>query len=54
LDKGRKHFSVGEFKRKCLQHTVQEIYPEKFIIFNIICLAPATMTQRGEDLFLSV
>jgi hypothetical protein len=43
-------YSDGEFVRKRSQHIVQEICPEKDIVFNIVNLSRATMTSRGEDI----
>jgi hypothetical protein len=48
LAKESKPFSNGRFIRKCLQHIVQEIYPEKETVFNTVSLSRATM-MRGVD-----
>jgi hypothetical protein len=45
LAKESNPFSDGEFIRKCLQHIVQDIYPEKEIV-STASLPRARMTQR--------
>jgi hypothetical protein len=44
------HTSAGEFGRKCLQHVMQEICPEKETVFHTVSLSRATMTQRVENI----
>jgi len=45
-----KPLSNGEFIRKCLQYTVQELCLERGSGFNTVSLPHATVTRRFKDM----